>query len=141
MRKTLPLLPLVFLAVTLSGCIAVPIPPSEHQRKAGIKAGDVAFAQPGRTTRDEFESKIGKPWAYYADLGVSVYAWEGVKWNWLCGVLIPELGAAGGSEAITRLEILCVEFDEQDLFKRCQIMPHPKRKTTREVAAKWQRSP
>jgi|SRR6516164_1321732 len=131
---------LLLLAMCLTGCVMFPVPAIGKRVGIGtrrIKASDLTFVQAGRTTREDFELQVGKPWTNYTDLHVSVYYWEIVTGYWVFGLYL----MGGGTDSITRMEILCIEFDESDLVKRFQIMRHPSTKSTREVVMAWLRPP
>jgi hypothetical protein len=134
--------------VVLTGCVGliVPVPASGKKVAFGqrIQTNDLAFVQVGKTTRQECQSKIGVPWTHYTDLHVSVYYWEMLTGYWVWGWIFPGGIAAvgnGGKDEITRTHVLFVEFTEDDRVRRFQILPHPKKMTTKDAAAGWLRSP
>ncbi len=45
--------------------------------------------------------------------------------------------AVEGIEEITRLDVLFVEFSEQDQVRKCKIMHHPKNRATKDAATAW----
>jgi hypothetical protein len=127
------------LLMLCSGCFVVlPVPSFSHRVTSGkaICKADVAFAEARVTTRSEFSTRLGEPWAYYADLGVSVYCWETLRGYWFRAIGFGEAGKTDVEE-ITRLNLLLVKFDASDRFERCEILKHPGKTTTRELAIRW----
>jgi outer membrane protein assembly factor BamE (lipoprotein component of BamABCDE complex) len=133
----------------LSGCvlIRVPVPTTNHRVTNGkeIRVEDLAFVRQGTTTRHDVEQVLGEPWTFYPQIGVSVYYWESLRGYWFScfGIAIPLGGHAGVSggeshlEEITRMHVLLMQFDGQGCVKRYEIMQHPERRSTEDVATKW----
>lgn len=128
----------VVLLLSGTGCIMFPIPSLKHPVVNGqrIKEDQLAFAQPGITDRSEFTEQFGEPWWWYPELGVSVYYWETLRGYWV-GVLHGGLVAKGGRDEITRIDVLFIQFDREDRFVRFEVMRHPKKPTTKELATQW----
>ena len=81
------------------------------------------------------------PWASYPDLGVVVYFWETLKVRWVWGVAIPFGGVAGGNITDnTRLDVLFVQFDDHDRVQKYEILKHPNKTRTKDLATLWVRS-
>ena len=107
MKTTLLALMLTLLP-TLTGCLIAPVPAFGRKTVDGtrIHKEDVAFLQPGRTTREELVKRFGEPWAHYRDVEVMVYYWDVRKGYWVWGIIIPEAVAAGGRR-ISRASSIC----------------------------------
>ena len=131
------------MLIGLTGCVALvaPVPASGNKVAFGnrIQPSDLAFVRFGETTRREFESKIGVPWTNYSDLAVSVYFWEMVTGYWVWGGISP-LGGGVDKAEITRMDVMFVEFTEDDRVKRFQTMPHPKKMRTKDIVVGWLQS-
>jgi len=124
------------LLLLSTGCI-LPVPSFSHRVTSGkeICITDLSFAKARVTSRTEFISRLGEPWAYYSDLGVSVHCWETLKGYWIH--FIADEAPGGDVEEITRLNVLLVKFDADDRFERCEILKHPRKTTTRDLAIRW----
>ena len=137
--KTTLLALMLTLVPTLTGCLIAPVPAFGRKTVDGtrIQKEDVAFLQPGRTTREELVKRFGEPWAHYRDVEVMVYYWDVRKGYWVWGIIIPEAVAAGGAEDITSLEYLFVKLDESDRVQKYDFIKHARNVKTRDQAIQW----
>jgi hypothetical protein len=130
------------LLVSASGCIFYVQVPATGKRVAWgnkIELKDLTFVQLGETTRHELEFRLGAPWTNYTDLRVSVYYWEIVTGYRTYGLGF-DVGGKVVSETVNRMDLLFIEFSQEDKVKRFETMRHPKRIGTKEAATEWQAS-
>lgn len=127
------LLALIFCGM-ITGCVVVP----SCSRKASfgnrITSSDLSFVRAGVTTCDEFTQRFGPPWTNYAELSVSVYYWETVKYHWAFLSFYP---SGGVIVDVPQLHVLVIEFDRDDRVRKQAILKHPGSVTTKELATKW----
>jgi len=110
---------LVCLALTLTSCIAVPLPTSETKVLAGTPVTDeqLAFLTAHVTTRQQVIEALGNPNVIWEDARVFVYNWEMRQ-----GILLWVVGgyATGysGAKDIPKHYMLLIQFDAQGRVQR-----------------------
>ncbi|GDY23293.1 hypothetical protein LBMAG56_46400 [Verrucomicrobiota bacterium] len=130
-------------ALVLTGCIpfAGAVPSISRPIIAGKKLtpDDVAFVQPGMTTRQHIIRELGQPWAFYEDSHVMVYYGEQRVGFWAAGLApLTHAPAPMDGGEITRLHYLFVKLDQRDRVERLGFVKATHRTKTRDVVKKWE---
>lgn len=120
------------------GGFILPQPSSAHEVVSGsrILPEEVAFVQPGRTSRAEITNLFNQPWASYPDLGVMVYYWECVDWHWVGGVFCNNDSVTGSGD-VTSLHYWFVKFDDTDLVQKHGFIRASPNTPTKKLAERW----
>ncbi len=131
---------LIGVAVTLSGCLIVPIPNSGLKVTNNWKK-QAAKLEVARATREEVTRQLGPPIWDFPDLQVIGYRWSGVEFSmfWL---IAGGYSAAGGIAEPNIDRLLWMNFDDQERlahFKLTQL-PAIETRTKWENARRWRES-
>lgn len=133
---------IVLAAWLLAGCIAVPIPVAEKKVLSGspVGAAQLAFLEPGRTTREETLKRLGAPALVWEDARISVYPWDTRQ-----GVLLWAAGgyasAGSGAADIPRHHLLLLEFDADGRLVRSEQEVRPWTKSLSGFLRDWRGDP
>jgi len=136
------LLALLFGLVLSAGCVAVPIGSTSDEPVPGrkIRPEDVAFIQPGITTREELISRLGAPTFDLPDLGILSYVWLELKEDWAVIWAIPTNPPLGGGAVViprTADWALFAAIDENGRVVRVGLDQRKLYDSVRSQARKW----
>jgi hypothetical protein len=117
---------LLAAAVSLSGCLVVPLPQGEGELTEGreILPEQSGIITVGSMTREELVAALGEPQAAWAERRIIVYAWDRVHLK-LLWIVAGYLTATGGIVDVPTHYLLLVAFDEQDRVRRAERCQRP----------------
>lgn len=110
---------LLCAALSLTGCIALPISTNEDKVLAGkpVAEDQLAFIVPKVTTKREVIDRLGSPDVIWEDARVFAYNWE-MRQGILFWAISGYTTGAAGAEDIPRRYALLIRFDEQGRVER-----------------------
>lgn len=115
-RHTVSLTVLMLLAaLLLGGCIAIPV--SSKTTQTFIEIDSLSFLEAGRTSKSDVRDALGDPWKtdetdsqWTYELGALLSGrWAG------CVAIPPGFGDCGVSDGTLELQLLKIEFDNEDI--------------------------
>jgi hypothetical protein len=131
------LITILFMSVTLSSCIAIPIPtPLKIIDGQPVTNDQLSFLTPGHTTRDIVIDRLGPPSVVWEDACILAYNWE-VRQGivvWVAGA--GYTGAAGVGD-ITERYIFLLQFDDNDRLIRSGKVVHEPFESYGDNLEKW----
>ena len=134
---------LLCAALSLAGCIVLPIPTHEDVVLGGkpVSEDQLAFLVPKVTTKREVVSRLGSPNVIWEDARVFAYNWE-MRQGILFWAIGGYAGGAMGAEDVPKRYVLLIRFDEQDRVERFGRTVRPASMSYGEFIQKWlKRSP
>ena len=128
------------LALTLTGCIVIPIPEAGRKVTANWKA-QAAKLQAVGATREEVTHQLGSPGWDFPDLRVIGYQWSGVEWSVLWFAAGNYTVDGGICEPVSH-RLLWLNFDDQERLARWTLssLPEVETRTKWEYARRWRES-
>jgi len=135
MTRELVFMSLMLVFLVSTGCVMLPLPTSP-KTVAGTEVQEepTTFIQPGLTTREEIEWRLGEPDWEFDDIGIIAYKWIKHEWNifWVAA------GGAGGVLESGKNYILFFLFDIDQKVTAHEIVNQSWWFTTvRETARNW----
>ncbi len=120
------MLPLLFVCAFYAGCVLPMRAPTKIQTTAGKglkNTVDLSFIQPGRSTREEVESRLGWIATGVRDERFSLGRWSESKWGvaWALGGYA---AAAGGWNRHWKVHNLLVDYDECGVVEQFSQIPN-----------------
>ena len=125
------------MAILVSGCI-VPIPTPNGPITGGIEVrqADLAFLQPGNTTKEEVLQHLGQPTIIWRDENTLIYRWVQTMGLLFWGVTSGYSGAFGAMEIKADYAYL-VRFDATDHFISSETVRTPRSKAFGKFLLDW----
>jgi len=131
---------LLCAALSLAGCIALPISTDEDKVLAGkpVAEDQLAFIVPKVTTKREVIDRLGSPDVIWEDARVFAYNWvmrQGILF-WAVGGYG---GGAMGAEEIPKRYVLLIQFDRRDQVARFERTVRPASVSYGDFIEKWRK--
>jgi len=131
---------LIFLILTLAGCVVLPTADSDGSHGRYIKTSSIQFLEVGKTKRLDVVKRLGEPDIIWETERIHVYRSERVVghvfWALPTG---PYTAAIGGTDAIER-HVLLISFDAADIVHRFDFLELGSSESLGEVLQRWHAS-
>lgn len=110
---------LASLCLVGAGCYS-PVVSISRQPISSRSTNDFEFVRLAHPTKSEVERRLGKPDGYFPDLRVAAYSINTVIRRRLTLFLF--ILPVGGFRDYDLYDIACIEFDEHDNARRCEVI-------------------
>lgn len=125
--------------LTIAGCLYIPTPSGATLAGREVMEEDLAFLQPGVTSKEDVETRLGNPTFLWRDENVLIYRWverEGVMLWAIAG----HYNAAFGATDISKEVAFLVKFDADDRYVNSEIRDKPPMKSFGDFLLEWRDS-
>jgi len=123
----------------LAGCLYIPTPSGATLAGREVKDEDLAFLQPGVTSKEDVEARLGNPTFLWRNENVFIYRWVEKK-GVLLWAIAGHYNAAFGATDISKEVAFLVKFDADDRYMNSETRDKPPMKSFGDFLLEWRDS-